>query len=377
MTLDDLLGLLDHTPVIADIHPVSIYYLPREVTVLDSLAEAAWLLDDPEPMLPGQLLITTSEPQYSGRLPHVHCDHDPFTPDLNRILFAHFDDIGSRMLRQSQIADRIAADAVEYDLVILLLVDGLSYQDVRGWTSSFGHTLSIEPCLVDVPTLTRLAFPNLIGVPSLAGRLFDAGYHSRLGFTYWAREDNELTDRMFQAIAEVKKCGHFPQILTTLREYVTGADQTKTYIQIVRTGLDSYAHGQKRKPPVTAIVEEVHQEFEQLSALCSDLCAKTGLRASLYVTADHGILWRDESELEIVGHALANSSPRWCGWRDLYHQRDQGRRFVIQGEEYYCLGFSKLRRQLRIDEQGVHGGISFQESIVPFVTHKFVSWSGK
>lgn len=368
MTLDDLIGLLEHTPVIADIHPVSIYYLPREVTVLDSMAEAAWLLDDPEPMLPRQMLVTAFEAQYDGRLPHIRCDHDPFTPALNTILFEHFGDIGTRMLLQSQVADRIVADAIEYDLVVLFLVDGLSYQDVRWWTSSFDHTFEIEPCLVNTPTLTHLAFPNLIGVPSLAARMFDAGYHNRLGFTYWVREDNKLTDRMFQAIPEVRKCGHFPQILTRLRDYLDGLDRAKTYIQIVRTGLDGYAHGQKRKPPVVAIVEEVRQEFKELGALCVQLCSQMGLRACLYLAADHGILWRDEFEPEIVGNAPANSSARWCGWRDLYHQSDEGRRIVVEGIEYYCLGFPNLRRQLHIDEQGLHGGISFQESVVPLIT---------
>jgi hypothetical protein len=213
-----------------------------------------------------------------------------------------------------------------------------------------------------------LAFPNLVGDPSLAARLFDVGYHDRMGFTYWVRDDNKLTDRIFQTVTEVRRIGHFPQILATLREHLSTVGQTKTYIQIVRTGLDGYAHRQKRRPPVAAIVKEVQQEFEQLSMSCSDLCSEMGLRACLYLTADHGILWRDEFEPEVLGNAPANSSPRWCGWRDLYQQRDKGHRFVVDNMEYYCLGFPKLRRQLRIDEQGVHGGISFQESIVPFIT---------
>lgn len=368
MTLDDLLDLLDHTPIIADIHPVSVCCLPQDVTVLQSAAEAAWLFDDPEPMLPGRLLVMASEPQYDGRFPHIQCDHDPFTRALNTILFDRFGDIASQMLRQSQVANRIVSDAIEYDLIILVLVDGLSYQDVTCWTDSFGPTLSIEPCLVDVPTLTRLAFPNLVGDPPVAVRLFDVGYHRRLGFTYWVREDNKLTDRLFQTIIEVKKIGHFPQILAALREQLGGIEQSKTYTQIVRTGLDGYAHGQKRRPPVAAVVEEVRQEFEQLAELCEELCKETKLRACLYLTADHGILWRDEFEPKVIGDAPGKSSPRWCGWRDLYQQRDKGRRFLIEGNEYYCLGFPGLRRRLRIDEQGVHGGISFQESIVPLVT---------
>lgn len=364
MTLDDLLDLLEHTPVIADIHPISLCYLPKDVAVLDSVAEAVRLFDDPALMLPGRLLITASDPQYGSRFPHLCCDHDPFTPSLNSVLFDHYDRVASRMLCQSQVVERIVAEAGRHDLIILFLVDGLSYQDVRGWVGSTGQTLSVEPCLVDVPTLTQVAFPNLIGSPALAMRLFDIGYHHRLGFTYWSREDNQLTDRLFHTIAEVRKVGHFPQILAILRSYLSGVAQCKSYAQIVRTGLDSYAHAQKRKPPIAAIVEEVHQEFEQLAMLCREL----GLRAHLYLTSDHGILWHDELEPEVVGDAPGKSNPRWCTWRDLYRQRDKGRRFLADGDEYYCLGFPKIRRPLRIDEQGVHGGISFQESIVPFMT---------
>ena len=115
-------------------------------------------------------------------------------------------------------------------------------------------------------------------------------------------------------------------------------------------------------------MEEVRREFAQLGALCSELRDEMGLRTCLFLTADHGILWRDEFEPVIVGNAPSNSSARWCGWRDLYHQSDKGRRFVYKDIEYYCLGFPKLRRGLRIDEQGLHGGISFQESVVPLIT---------
>ena len=63
MSLDDLLALLDRTPAVVDIHPVSTVYLPKEVIILDSAAEVAWQLDAPEPMLPGKILITASDSQ--------------------------------------------------------------------------------------------------------------------------------------------------------------------------------------------------------------------------------------------------------------------------------------------------------------------------
>ena len=367
MTLDELLKLLDSTPAIADIHPVSISYLPADVVLLDSAAKAAWLLDDPKPTLPTRLLIKPPVTGYDGRFPHVKCSHDPFTSELNAFLFERFDTLASSMLCQSQLAAHIADHAAEQDVIVLYLLDGLSYQDICSVVPRALMHATVEPCLVDVPTLTRLAFPNIIGSPALALRLFNAGYHHRLGFTYWSREDNQLTDILFSTITDVKKVADFTETLATLRDYWTAIGHRKSYVQILRTGLDSYAHGQRRRPPVAAIVDEIVREFGQLALLCAELFGESGLKCSLYLTADHGILWLDEFQPEIVGEAPANTSARYCGWRELYYQHETGRRFLTRDEELYCLGFPKLRRPLRLDEQGIHGGISFQESVVPFV----------
>jgi hypothetical protein len=213
-----------------------------------------------------------------------------------------------------------------------------------------------------------VAFPNALGAPTLAERLFDLGFHHRLGFTYWTREDNKLTNQLFQAVPEVHKISHFPHIIATLRQQLGNKGQaTKSYIQIVRTGLDGYAHSQRRRPPISAIVDDIRQEFLSLVDLCSELHHKYGWRTNLYLTADHGILWHDEFKPVVIGTAPAKSSSRWCSWQELYHQEESGRRFLVNNTEYYCLGYPKLRRPPRIDEQGVHGGISFQESIVPFI----------
>ena len=302
--------------------------------------------------------------QCAGRFPHVHCGHDPFTPALNTVLFDRYDDVTTRMLCQSHIAERIVVEADQYEIVALFLVDGLSYQDVRTWADSADHPLILEPCLVDVPTLTRVAFLNIIGDPPIAARLFDAGYHHRLGFTYWTRENNPLTNLLFRTIPAVSTARDMATILATLRREIGNTSDRKTYIQIVRAGLDGYAHHQKRKPPAAAIVETILNEMLALA----ELFRKVGRTACIHLTADHGILWRDEFEPKIIGRAPAGSSPRSCEWRNLYQQDEPGRRFVVPGGEFYCLDYPKLRRPLRIDEQGVHGGISFQESIVPFLT---------
>jgi hypothetical protein len=370
MTLSDLLRLLDVTPAIVDIHPVSLCFLPSDVTVFESAAEVAHLLDNPEFVLPGRYLIKKPAKQYTGRFPQVTCKHNPFTPELNKVLFERYDEVAEHMLCQNQLADHIVKEAASCKLVILFLVDGLSYEDIKEWEIPGSNVKEQnEPCLVNVPSVTRVAFPNIIGSPTIAERLFSLGYHNRLGFTYWTRQDNELTDRLFYAIPDVQKTNLFPQILNTLHhQFDQNLSLEKIYVQIIRTGLDGYAHSQKRRPPIKAIVDEIKQEFMQITNLCAKLNQKYGWRINVHLTSDHGILWFHEFEPDVVGAAPSKASARWCNWRDLYYQGDKGRQFLIQDEEYYCLGYPKLRRPPRIDEQGVHGGISYQESIVPFLT---------
>jgi hypothetical protein len=292
-------------------------------------------------------------------------------PALNGVLFEHFEAIAQAMLCQSQLAAVISRAAAELDAIVLMLVDGLSYENARQWCGQHGPAWLLEPCLVDAPTITSIAFPNAMGAPSVAELLFDRGFHRRVGFTYWTREDNELTNLLFRSLPEVNKTGDFDDIASGARRVIMKSPALgKTYVQIVRTGLDGYAHKQKRTPPVAAIVDEIFQEFRQLVEISEEARRLNGCRTGIFLTADHGILWQTEFEPQVVGRAPSGSSARYCRWSDLFHQEETGMRFVVGHEEYYCLNFPKVRRPLRIDEQGVHGGISFQESIVPFITVK-------
>lgn len=368
MTLEELVELLGKTPVIANIHPLSLLYLPADVTVISAAVDAAIQLDAPTTVWPGRWLLTDDDPTFRHRFPHVQVAHDPFTPALNGVLFQHFEAVAKIMLRQSQLSATISQAAAGCDAIVLMLVDGLSYENAQQWCKQHAPLWPLEPCLVDAPTITSIAFPNAVGAPSVAEQLFDLGFHRRLGFTYWTREDNELTNLLFRSLAEVRKTGDFDDIASGARRIMMqSATLGKAFIQIVRTGLDGYAHKQKRTPPVAAIVDEIFQEFSQLVEISKEAHRVNGCRTGLFLTADHGILWQTELESQVVGRAASGASARYCRWADLFLQDETGMRFVVGHEEYYCLNYPKVRRPLRIDEQGVHGGVSFQESIVPFI----------
>ena len=172
MTLTEILALLDKTPAIVDIHPVSLSYLPSDVSVFERTSAVVQLLDCSEVTLPGRFLIRKEDAQFHGRFPHVVCQHDPFTNDLNAVLFERYDEVAKRMLCQGQLAAHIAKEAKDCSLVVLLLIDGLSYQDVRNWSLlSDNAQAELSPCLVDVPSVTRIAFPHIINSPTIAEKL--------------------------------------------------------------------------------------------------------------------------------------------------------------------------------------------------------------
>jgi hypothetical protein len=310
-----------------------------------------------------RILVATADRRYQHRFPCVRCEHDPFTPALNSVLYDHYDFIEQHMFTQRDICQRIVSEARHRDVVILVLIDGLSYGDVCQCTIQL-PPLRLEPCLVNGPTITRIGFRNVVGDPPIAAYLFDLGFQDRLGFTHWHREDNALADQLFRTIVTTRKVGHFAQVLDALREWLGMARRGKAYVQVLLTGLDGYAHGHKSKPPVDRLVDDVLKEFIKLATLLEEL----NLDACLFLASDHGILWRDAFEPVVIGHAPGKASPRYAGWKELYLQREPGKRFNLHGEELFCLDYPQVRRSLRIDDQGVHGGLSFQESIVPFIT---------
>lgn len=133
MQIKELMDLLVGTPVIADIRPVSLCYLPDQVQVEEDCWELTAEIDSPSPTLPTLRLVLAATAEQADRLPHVTCEHDPFTTELNTILYDRYDCVASGMLCQSQVATQIvtnARDHVRTDVILLYLVDGLSYRDV-------------------------------------------------------------------------------------------------------------------------------------------------------------------------------------------------------------------------------------------------------
>jgi hypothetical protein len=335
------------------LHPVTLAYLRELPTIYPSLEQLIWHLDDLQVIQPHRAISFHSDPRYSFRFPIVSVEYDPFTPALNQILFDRFDFIGQVMLTHTRIVDRIIAEAQRVKTIVLVLLDGLSYADCRGWPH-------VEPCLATLPTITRVGFPSIINDPPIAMRLFTGGFTHRVGFTYWERDDEPLTRCLFRTISDTRKLDATrPHAFDQVLDWLSARDLTNTYVQIVRTALDDLAEGHRTPIPRTEAITEILRDLEAVV----DILRMKGRPAMLFAIADHGILWKDQE------HPIERVTVPGSRYAKGQASQGRGRLVTANACTYWVLDYPQMGRAWKSNEQGVHGGISFEETIVPFMQY--------
>jgi len=354
--LEWLREMLRQTPVMAEIHPLLLALLPKEVVVFGDVWELIARLDSPELQPTRPMLCTQVKSEFRHRLPAIFCDHDPLTTELNRVLLRRYEFIQRYVLCQSQVADEIVKQPTG-DTVILMLVDGLSYADVKRYAPTWlGKAV---PVLVDGVSVTDQGMLRIVGSPPIVQRLFGAGFRRMLGFTYWERAQEPLTDQIFKGFGDcVRRVRSFGEILGCLEEI----DLCGAYVQIVRAGLDGVAHRQREMPNVEAMVNDILNDFERLACLFEE----KAISATLHLVSDHGVLWAWEHQLQLYEFSHAEH-PRY------YQHHKQGEHVLnvrFAEKEFAVLAYPYLRRELHANEWGVHGGLSFEESVVPWLVHR-------
>lgn len=326
-----------------------------------SLAEWRKRIDSPSDNDTDQTLFVN--PSSSDReeltqvfgFPTVEFPPFPTTEQVNKELPNRFET--TNLLKQSEVAaeitERLARELPQ--IAVLLIFDGLSFDDVAEW--ELPGTI-LEPCLVDGLSTTESAMPRLIGSPILTHRLFDIGYVRRSGFSYWKRPMNPLTNALFEEFPDIQlhRMTAFNEVLEELEQ---SEWQTPTYVQIIRSGLDSVCHSHRERPNVSSILDDLRKDIVSLIAALQE----TGKSFRLFITADHGILWYNNQD--IVPLAREKSKARYtegdvaCGDNVLTLKSNEGTYTVLTGDKV-------IGRNRKVTEWGFHGGISAQESLVPF-----------
>ncbi len=354
---------LEIAPVMGSFHPLLPLCLMPDVEVVTTAQEVAEQLDDLARHSKRPILITEYDPRYADRFLVEHLPDCPSGEIVNQMLPYRLAD-ARRSLTHKQVAHRIAADTQKnrYEIVALMLVDGLSYEDTRGWEER------PFPCFIDGPSITYaknaqgnilpdVGFPGIIGQPSLARQLMDIGFPHSRGYSYWDRTNNDVSARLFEGMPLVKVSG-----ISEALHILEGNDLAGLYIQLVREGTDGMAHRRREVTDreIKATVEAVHDDFRQLVRLVAD----GGVKGAIYLTSDHGILWKNQHQFTLLPDQHTTHT-RYTRERPSSPQHISP--FPTQDGDYYLYQYPYIGRNIRANDSGVHGGLSYWESIVPFV----------
>lgn len=346
--------LLDLVPVAYSGNPLHLLFLADAYPVRDGAGYLRTL--DGFALVPERREYVLDPPPH-WPFPRVEIEQRPDPRCVSEVLFQQWDVARTVIPRQQELGDRLVhlAAAHHADVVVLMIVDGLSYYDLP-------ENMTAEPLLVDGVSVTAHGYPAVIGKPSVSQKMFNAGYRRQMGFTYFDRAENSLAAELFSGFAEsqVQRVRSLDEVLAVLRTAVPlGA-----YIQITAMGLDHLAHSHHDTPPIADYLSRLLQRFRELVAVIR----QRGYSVVACLTADHGILW---------WHQLGNEPPVLEG---VFGENERHPRYtegallrphtrVISHGRRVCtvLQAPYLTRKLRQNEWGVHGGISAWESLVPLV----------
>lgn len=360
-----LLRALQRGPVMAELSPLELLCLPPEVAIAPDAETLAEQLDALEPHSEQPTLIPRLEARYQHRF-QVLREPITYTPAIiSQMLPLRLVDARRLLLTHQRVATRVVTDTLQrgYRVVALLLIDGLSYEDIKSWPEA------PEPCLIDGPSITysladqntivpEVGFPGIIGLPPLARRLIDVGIPHSQGFSYWRREQNQVSACLFAGIPLTRVPGITAALSALVQLSLEG-----TYIQLLREGLDGLAHSRREVTlrEIETTVEAIHDDYRRLI----EVMATTGLPGAAYLTADHGILWKAQHPGLHLGEGLRSDHPRYQRGGGM--STKYGVAFPLTDQSYTLYRYPYLGAAIRANDSGVHGGLSYWESLVPFV----------
>jgi len=172
-------------------------------------------LDDLNRYLPTdkKILINNDMGKLSRRIPSIHLKKKTDRVNLNKIIFKNYDTAEQILLKQSNTYKKIL-EVPDYETVFLIMVDGLSYERARKY-------FECDPILVDGISNTKEGMKRITGEkPTIAERMLNKGKENIYGYSYWSREENDLTKSLFTPIPEEDFLTYkkFDEVLSNLKK---------------------------------------------------------------------------------------------------------------------------------------------------------------
>jgi hypothetical protein len=340
-------------------HTLSYLFLEDYVNVFKNENILESRLDEPSFQFDTNVILKNQlSPTANDRYPQVELDHSPISPLLNQIIFEKYEQLSDHLITQRDIKSQILQKVTDETVVVLLIADGLGYDDV------LSTPLEGEPCLVNGPTVTPVGYKNVVyGRDSkpIINELTNRGFVRVRGYSYWDGSTyNDLNSKVFENFPEVNRVRTAEDILEDLKENPIHND--RTYIQISRRVLDQQAHDGKevRTSDQQHEISKLNSDINQLD----NILKKQVDSHLIVVTGDHGVLWRKdfEQDLQTVstnGKSNMRYAPQKVGF--------DGRAKLIDahGDTYTVFDYPYAASSFNADEAGTHGGVSYHESLVP------------
>jgi len=364
MDFDDLREEAATQPVVVSLPPLAEFYLD-ELTIYSSVKGFERDLYNPDHRFENDVVIDSDEDVVD--YPQVTVDQSPFSADLNTVVdWADrncFNRVKEQLLCQSSISDRIVRRNSAADAVALVIIDGLSFESIQERESDLIGDSTIEPAFVDGVSITPRGFRRVIyggEFQSINARLNMKSFTDHIGFTYWSKGQEDLSTDLYRSMHEDKihRIREFDQVCSTIRDH--GLD-SKTYIQITRMGLDQESHNRKEQPAIDHLVGEIISDVNQMYEVLDELSD----HFRIYLTSDHGILWRGDvaDDMQLIDED--HSHPRYIEGATKISKGITER--VSSETQRTALAYPYMTRDFQHTEWGVHGGLSYQESFVPFI----------
>lgn len=350
----ELRQMLRVGPVMAQYHPLLPAALPPSVDVAQDAQSVALACDSPEVQTQREVLIREIDERWTDRFAVWRNPFAPCAGDIDSWLPQRLQYVRATIPSQSRVGSILAERFLTggFDCCILLMVDGLPYLRCEQWPEK------PSPCFVDGPSTTVFGFPEITQTSRLVARVNNAGHHRVLGFTYWERERNDLAARIFSG-APLERIRHFPEVLSRLaREDLKGR-----FVLIIREGLDELVH-RRRELGEAELEASVRAIREDLLALVA-IVERKKVHGIVSLVSDHGVSIRDERTWRTV-HGSGQS---WHGRMSEFPPSTPALATPMgpEARQMYCYNPGILCREPRANEAGFHGGLSADESFVPFL----------
>src|SRR5690606_26178513 len=123
----------------------------------------------------------------------------------------------------------------------------------------------------------------------------------------------------------------------------------RSYVQIVREGLDGLAHSKRelRATEVKSAIAALEHDIERLQ----EAIKRKSDYAVIYITSDHGILWKNEHDWEVLG--VPSSKPRYSTTRPDEILLEHVVRLENDGVSFYVFTYPYLGTKIRSNDSGV------------------------